>query len=81
MAMSKQMSELTSSAPQPDAWTVSMVDFLGDEQLVDLALAFARGESFENALSPKERQDLQSIRSELLYRLRNSRRVRITTHD
>jgi hypothetical protein len=81
MAVSKQKDGPTSSVPQPDAWTISMVDYLGDEQLVDLALAFARGENFDRGLSPKERQEFKSIRAELLYRLRNSRRVRITTHD
>ncbi len=81
MAVSKKKDEPSSSVPQPDAWTISMVDYLGDEQLVDLALAFAREESFASHLSPKERQEFKSIRAELLYRLRNSRRVRITTHD
>ena len=81
MAASKQKDEPKHSVPQPDEWTVSMVDLLGDEQLVDLALAFAREESFERALSPKEHHEFQSIRAELLCRLRNSRRVRITIHD
>lgn len=81
MAASKQKDETKSNVPQPDAWIVSMIDLLGDEQLVDLALAFARKESFERDLSAKERQEFQSIRTELLCRLRNSRRVRITIHD
>ncbi len=75
------MDESTICAPHSDTWLITMLDFLGDEQLVDLALAFGRDTSFERNLDAKERQDAQAIKAELLYRLQNNRRVRITVRS
>ncbi len=75
------MDESMIRATQSGPWIVTMLDLLGDEQLVDLALAVGGDRDFARALSAGERQYVQAIKAELLYRLQNSRRVRITMHS
>ena len=75
------MDESVVGAPRSDPWLVSMLDFLGDEQLVDLALGVGCEGSSEKDPVLKEREHVRAIKAELLCRLQNSRRVRITMRD
>ena len=75
------MDESNVRSPQSDTWLVTMVDFLGDELLVDLALGIGCEGSFKKELSPKEQEYVRAIKAELLYRLQNSRQVHITMRD
>jgi hypothetical protein len=75
------MDESKVRTPQPDSWLNSMIDLLGDEQLVDLALGVGREKNSASESSLKEQEHIRTIKAELLYRLQNSRQVRITMRD
>jgi len=75
------MDESQVRAPQSEKWLVTMVDLIGDEQLVDLALGVGCERSFARELSLEEQEHIRAIKAELLYRLQNSRQVRITMRD
>ena len=75
------MSESKTRVLQSDKWLVTMVDLLGDEQLVDLALGVGCERDLARDLAPEEQEHIRSIKAELLFRLRNSRQVHITMRD
>jgi len=74
------MGESPGRVSQSDARMGGMLDFFEEERLTDFALAVARAKSYGH-LSPKGRQDLQSIRAELLNCLRNRQGVRRNKWD